>query len=280
MRESGGFAASIDWLTAAFPEVGCSLEGPMGFAATAAFWAEGSTGMEACLAYQDRFASGMDDKIRAAHLIAFYCHPLGLAMGAVYLATGLVPRIAGLRFETYPRIDGGRSFEAGRFHFLLDAPSAAAGKGEEGEQQFHDGFVLHMKSIIALIKRRCGLSARAQWRLATDGLAGAFLEIGRLRGEQAVAIERALAIVKRAGSPLASRDLRYEEISVETPGGALCRTYRMRSGCCLYYRTEGGDFCDTCVLLRTETRRERLKAHLLETEGKSVGCEVVDCHPR
>ncbi len=264
MQESGSFAAAIDWLTTAFREVACSLGSPTGFSATAAFWAEGSTEMEACLAYQDRFASGMDDKIRAAHLIAFYCHRLGLATGAIYLAAGLVPRIAGIRFETHPRSEGGRSFEAGRFHFLLDAPSAGAGEPGEGEQRFHDAFVLHMKPIIALIKRRCGLSARAQWRLAADGLAGAFLEIGRLRGQEAAAVERALAIVKRAGSPLSSRELGYEEMSVEVPRGALCRTYRIRSGCCLYYRTVGGDFCDTCVLLEAETRHERLRAHLLE----------------
>lgn len=279
MKEGG--AAAVVWLTGAFPDVGCSLAAPqVAFTSPAVFWAEASMEVESCLAYQDRFASGMDDKIRAAHLIAFYSHQLGLAAGAIYLADGAVPAVSGLRFERYVWTDSGREVEAGRFHFLIEVPAAGARADEEGARRFHDAFVGHMKRIVALLKRRCGLSSRAQWRLAADGLAGAFLEIGRRRDQEAAAIERALAIVKREGSPLLSPELHYEEVNVAAHGSALSRSYRMRSGCCLYYRTEGGDFCDTCVLLRPETRRERLRAHLRESAGESAESEVVDCPSR
>lgn len=275
MKNAG--AAAIEWLAATFPEVACSLAATeAAFASPADFWAEASMPVESCLAYQDRLASGMDDKIRAAHLIAFYSHQLCLAAGAIYLADGAVPAVSGLRFESYVRT-GGREVEAGRFHFLIEVPTVGYMAGEERERRFHDAFVRHMKPIIALLKRRCGLSSRAQWRLAADGLAGAFLELGRRRDQEAAAIERALGIVKREGSPLSSPELHYEKVNAEAHGRALFRTYRIRSGCCLYYRTEGGGFCDTCVLLEPETRRERLRAHLRQSGGKSGGCEVVDC---
>lgn len=272
-------AAAVEWLASAFPDAACSLAGAsMGFAPVAAFWAQGSADAEACLAYQDRFASGMDDKIRAAHLISFYSHQLSLATGAIYLAGGLVSDVSGLRFETYSRSVAGRTLEAGRFHFLVEALQCA---GDEADWRFHDAFVAHLKPVIALIRRRCGLSSRAQWRLAADGLAGAFLDIGRRRGEEASAVERALAIVKRQGSPLFSRELHYEEISATvTGGGERSRLYRIRGACCLYYRSDGGGFCDTCVLLGPELRRERLRAHLLELARMSDGCEKgtsLDC---
>ncbi|MCG5477321.1 MAG: (2Fe-2S)-binding protein [Sinorhizobium fredii] len=260
--------AAVEWLAAAMPEVACSvapscadLESPNDF------WL-GSANLETCLAYQDRFAAGMDDKIRAAHLIAFYSHQFSLAAGAIYLASGLVPRISGLRFETYLRPFDGRPLAAGRFHFFVELPPSESKRGPgEAARSFHDAFVAHLKPVIALVKKRCGLSARAQWRLAADSLAGAFLEIGRRRGEEDTATEQALAIVKRAHSPLASPELHFEEIIAEAPHS---RTYRMRGGCCLYYRTDGGDFCDTCVLLDPEVRRERLRAHLLDRRHSSL----------
>jgi hypothetical protein len=264
-------AAAIEWLAAAFPDVACSLApSPMAFAPSAAFWAEASADVDACLAYQDRFASGMDDKIRAAHLIAFYSHQFSLAAGAIYLSGGVVPKVSGLRFESYPRSVAGGTLEAGRFHFLVEAPqSVGEVAGEARDRRFHDFFIAHLKRVIALVKRHCGLSSRAQWRLAADGLAGAFLEIGRRQGQEEAAIERALAIVKRGGSPLFSPELHYEEIDAVVEGGeALSRTYRIRGGCCLYYRTDGGGFCDTCVLLDPGLRRERLRAHLIEVARK------------
>ncbi|WP_234782031.1 (2Fe-2S)-binding protein [Sinorhizobium saheli] len=257
----------VEWLAAHFPEVACSL-GPLpaGFRSADAFWAEASADIETCLAYQDRFAAGMDDKIRAAHLIAFYSHQFSLAAGALHLLEGRVPALTGLRFEGCRRAAGGRIVEASRFHFLFELGKAGGEASEKNAAAFfHDAFVAHMKPVIALLKRRCGLSSRAQWRLAADGLAGAFLEIGRRRGGEEGAMERALAIVKRDGSPLFSPELRYEKI--ETNCGmeeeALSRTYRMRGGCCLFYRSDGGSYCDTCVLLEPELQRERLRARLL-----------------
>ncbi len=260
-------AAAIEWLAASIPEVACSVATPNAhFQSPDGFWSD-SANVETCLAYQDRFASGMDDKIRAAHLIAFYSHQLSLAVGAIYLASGLVPIVSGLRFETYSRPLDGRTLAAGRFHFLVE-PGESGMERAALDKSYHDTFVAHLKPVIALVKRRCGLSARAQWRLAADSLAGAFLEIGRRREEEDMAIEHALAIVKRAHSPLVSRELHYETIDAASSGGEVVRsrTYRIRGGCCLFYRADGGSYCDTCVLLKPELRRDRLRACLLDSK--------------
>ncbi|WFU46515.1 IucA/IucC family C-terminal-domain containing protein [Sinorhizobium terangae] len=268
----GEARAAVAWLDAAFPEVACSLTPDEDMQVPSAFWAEGSAGVETCLSYQERFGAGMDNKVRAAHLIAFYSHQLSLAAAAIYLYSGRIPDVTGLRFEHYaPPLKAG-AVDARRFHFCMQLSEVSASDPGDPERLFHNRFVAHLRPVIALLKRRCGLSLRAQWRLAADSLAGAFLEVGRRCGTEEEAIAQALAIVKRAGSPLHSEALCYERIKATGEGGKeLSRTYRMRGGCCLYYRTDGGSYCDSCVLLEPEARRERLRAHLLETARDRTG---------
>ncbi|WEX86145.1 ferric iron reductase [Sinorhizobium garamanticum] len=268
----GELRAAVAWLEAAFPEVACSLAPVENVQLPSAFWAEGSPDVETCLSYQERFGAGMDDKVRAAHLIAFYSHQLSLAAAAIYLCSGRVPDVAGLRFEQHARPLKGGVVDARRFHFYMGLRQVSASDPEDADALFHDLFVAHLKPVIALLKRRCGLSLRAQWRLAADSVAGAFLEVGRRRGTEAEAIAQALAIVRRSGSPLHSDALCYEMIEVAAAGGKnLSRIYRMRGGCCLYYRTDGGSYCDSCVLLEPDARRERLRAHLLEAARDQIG---------
>lgn len=264
--------AAIAWLDAAFPEVACSLSSDEDVLLPSAFWAEGSPDVEACLSYQERFGAGMDNKVRAAHLIAFYSYQLSLAAAAIYLCSGRVPDVAGLRFEHYARPLKAGAVDAGRFHFRMRLKEVSGGEPGVAGSLLHDLFVAHLRPVIACLKQRCGLSLRAQWRLAADSVAGAFLEFGRRREMEAEAIAQALAIVKRAGSPLHSEALRYERIEVAAAHGKdLSRTYRMRGGCCLYYRTDGGSYCDSCVLLEPDARRERLRAHLLEAARDQIG---------
>ncbi|WP_244513125.1 MULTISPECIES: (2Fe-2S)-binding protein [unclassified Ensifer] len=257
--------AVVETLRAQFPEAGVSL-GPAtsDFRVAAAFWAEGSPDMEAGLAYQDRFATDMTDRIRAAHLIAFYSNQLSMVLGAFYLGAGLTAEVAGLRFEDWTRTSRGVAVAGKRYHFRFDR--LVPGEDIAG---FERKFRAHLKPVIAVLKRRTGLSSGAQWRLAADALAGAFLEIGRAVGDEARGMAAALAIVKRQGSPLYSDALCYEEITALDPASdeRLSRYYRMRCGCCLYFRTEGGSFCDTCVLLEPGARRARLVAHLMQNGG-------------
>lgn len=260
--------AVVERLHAQFPDAGVSL-GPAdsAFSAPAAFWAAGGTGIEQSLAYQDFFAIGMTDRIRAAHLIAFYSRQLSVVLGALYLGAGLQAQIAGLRFEEWTRLHQDREVAGKRYHFRLGV--AEGPQHAEGISAFERGFTAHLAPVIAVLTKRTGLSSGAQWRLAADSLAGAFLEIGRAIGDEARGMAEALAIVKRRGSRLFSEELCYEEISAVDPasGAQLSRQYRIRCGCCLYFQTEGGSFCDTCVLLEPDDRRARLAAHLMQNGG-------------
>ncbi|WP_457583932.1 (2Fe-2S)-binding protein [Ensifer canadensis] len=258
-------------LRPSFPEVGFSLEATGDDCLSGdEFWVEEGAGLEAGLAYQDRFAEGMDDRIRAAHLIAFYSNQLALALGGLYLGAGIVAAVRGLRFEEFSRPYGERLVAAKRFHFSLALP-AVGDQLRANTDVFGEAFAAHLAPIVAMLKRRAGLSSGAQWRLAADSLAGGFLEIGRVLGDEETAMARALAIVKRADTPLLSDKLRYEDIAVEigdTAGNrTVSRIYRVRGGCCLYYRTEDGSFCDSCVLLPPDDRRARLQAHLLALQA-------------
>lgn len=262
-----GARDTIARLQPCFPEVGFSLAAASDDCLSETqFWAEGGAGLDAGLAYQDCFAVGMDDKVRAAHLIAFYGNQLAVALGGLYLGAGVLAEVRSLRFEDFSRMYGQRLVAAKRFHFSLTLP-AVSGDIPADADAFGDAFAAHLASVISVLKRRTGLSSGAQWRLAADSLAGGFLEIGRAFGDEKAAMSKALAIVKRKGTPLYSDQLRYETIEADDGQLPLSRVYRLRGGCCLYYRTDGGSFCDSCVLLAPDERRERLRAHLLASQA-------------
>jgi len=265
--------AAIAWQAERFPQVAVSLDpGAAGFLSVTDTWCRAGSVIDGLLDYQTRFATGMDDRTKGAHLISFYSHHLGIAAGAVYLKTGLVadlgPGSLAMRFELCEGNDAHRSgkappTDARRFHVRF----SRCFHSNNGALLFHDLFVEGLTPVIETLQARTGLSPVAQWRLAADGLAGAFLEIGMALGEEERAMATALAIVKKEGSPLLSSALRYERVDAVCKGTPVERIFRLRSGCCLYYRTEGGDFCDVCVLLDDQTQKGRLRAHIERTGG-------------
>lgn len=224
------------------------------------------------LSYQNRFAAGMDDRVRGAHLISFYSHHLSIVAAAVYLRTELVPdlhpdRLA-FRFEPvvpHDSVPPGGTYpsDISRFHFRFERLA----RDDDWALLFHDGFVESFTPVIDALQGRTGLSPVAQWRLVADGIAGAFLEVGTALGDEERAMAAALAIINRVGSPLCSDAMRYQRIDAVCDGIPVERMFRLRSGCCLYYRTEGGDFCDVCVLLDDQTQKSRLHAHVERTGG-------------
>ncbi|WP_428429404.1 IucA/IucC family C-terminal-domain containing protein [Pararhizobium sp.] len=271
--DGGQVEAAIAWQAEHFPQVAVSLglEGGDFLPVTEA-WRHDGDMLGVLLGYQNRFATGMDDRVRAAHLISFYSHHLSIAAASIYLRTGLVPDLSpdrlAFRFEPVvphdhvPTMETRRS-DVCRFHFRFEHFS----RGDDRALLFHNLFVDSFLPVIDALQGRTGLSPVAQWRLAADGIAGAFLEIGTALGDQERAMATALAIINRTGSPLFSDAVRYQRIEAVCDGVAVERVFRRRSGCCLYYRTEGGDFCDVCVLLDTETQKGRLQAHVQRTGG-------------
>lgn len=253
--------AALAWLAQQFPQVGASVDGDE---ADFSLVADACREIDELLDYQGRFAAGMDDRTKGAHLVAFYGHHLSLAAGGIFLRSGLVPDLdpssLAIRFEPYSRKDGAEVFPADlrRLHFRF----RDFRKGPDNAALFHDGFVASLAPVIETVRAHTGLSSVAQWRLAADGIAGAFLEIGAASAQEEQAMAWALAIVNTEGSPLKSGALRYQKIAAIVDGVPVERVFRLRSGCCLYYRTDGGTFCDVCVLLDEETQKSRLRAHL------------------
>jgi hypothetical protein len=263
--------AAMAWQAQRFPQVAASVaDDSADFPLVTDVWRVSE--INDLIDYQGRFAAGMDDRTKGAHLVAFYSHQLSIAAGSIFLISGLVPDLdpgsLSIRFEPYSRNDadrvaGGFPLDARRFHFRFrqfhQSPDSAS--------LFHDGFVASLAPVIETVKARTGLSSVAQWRLAADGIAGAFLEIGAASAQEEQAMASALAIVNTEGSPLSSSALRYQKIAAIVGGVPVERTFRLRSGCCLYYRTDGGTFCDVCVLLDEETQRSRLRARLERAGG-------------
>lgn len=258
---------AMAWQAEMFPQVASSIgQDGDGFLPVAEAWRAECGWLQDGLEYQNRFAVGMDERTRGAHLIAFYCHHLSIAAGAIYLMAGLVPdldphRLA-VRFETY--LSSGQVCvpDIRRLHFRF------SGFRPDGKvENFHDAFIESLMPVVEALQAHTGLSAAAQWRLAADGITGAFLEIGSALGDEQKAMSSALAIVKHPGSPLLSSELHYERIEAERDGVPVERVFRLRSGCCLFYRTDGGDFCDVCVLLEPEVQRNRLREHLARAGG-------------
>lgn len=265
--------AAIAWQAEHFPQVAVSLGREGGdFLPVNEAWHRGGDMVERLLDYQNCFAAGMDDRVRGAHLISFYSHHLGIAAAAVYLQTGLVPNLhpdrLAFRFEPVAQHGRGTPSDTyppgiSRLHFRF----RSFARGDDWVAAFHGGFVESFNPAIGLLQGRTGLSPVAQWRLVGDGIAGAFLEVGAALGEEDRAMAAALAIINRAGSPVFSETARYAKIGAVCDGIPVERIFRLRSGCCLYYRTEGGDFCDVCVLLDDETQKSRLQALVERTGG-------------
>lgn len=280
-QDSGSFCeggegqaeAAIAWQAEHFPQVAVSLRLEGGdFLPVTEAWRPDGDMLAGLLDYQNRFATGMDDRVRAAHLISFYSHHLSVAAAAVYLWTGLVPDLSPerLAFRFEPVVPHGRvslmeacPADISRFHFRF---THFAGRNDRA-LPFHDAFADSFPPVIDALQMRTGLSPVAQWRLVADGIAGAFLDVGAALGDEERAMAAALAIINTAGSPLFSDAVRYQRIEAVCGGTSVQRMFRLRSGCCLFYRTEGGDFCDVCVLLDTETQKSRLQAHVERTGG-------------
>ncbi|WP_156387050.1 MULTISPECIES: ferric iron reductase [unclassified Rhizobium] len=222
------------------------------FRTVATAWAEW---LDDWLAYQKNFGTGPDERIQAAHLMTFYAHHLGAVAGHLFLASGdvvdLSPESLHVRFEAFDPMEG-RPEAARRFHFR-SLHSAAPGS----EDALHDNLVHSLLPAVEVLGRRCGLSAGSLRRLASDGIFGAFVDVGRALNEEDRATAVGLAIVEKQGSPFRSGAPRLERI-VGCDGEE--RVYRIRSGCCLAYRAGEGRHCDVCVLLSPEERRRRLAA--------------------
>ena len=119
----------------------------------------------------------------------------------------------------------------------------------------------------------CKLSVGALWRVVADGIAAAYLELGKESDNVEVAKQRAIDILQVQPSPLFNKQVGFIDVTLsadQTPDGSpVTETFRKRGGCCRYYTTKRseGAFCATCVHVKNPTvqLREILRARAMET---------------
>ena len=105
------------------------------------------------------------------------------------------------------------------------------------------------RPLVLALAAASGLSARALWRLVTDGVAQACLEAGRLASDLVRGMVLAQEMLGDRASPLFNRQWSFFEVRAHRADGRCVREwFRARGGCCRYYTTPGGTTCSTCVL--------------------------------
>jgi hypothetical protein len=228
---------------------------------------------------------GAERRVAGAFLVGEYAWYLSAAAITAYLAEQRVPDLApdniGLRYTTFTWEEHGETGESERFdvRFLSGRFAALA---TDPAANHPDAVVLphraalrdwlrvrleqHLAPVIEAVATRTRLGRRAQWNLAADACAAAFLHAGlRLNAEERGCAE-GLAFVKAAGSPLRNQGTGYVTLACQ----GHRETFRTRGGCCLYYRIEPGNNCSTCVLRSAEDRNQLLLDHMVHTYAQEI----------
>lgn len=207
-----------------------------------------------------------DRRVLAALFMCDYTWRVAAPAVASYLAERRVPDLAPasvlVRFDDDGLV-GPPAYRARTFATLASDTDA----GASGAVPFPDPAALltflresieaHLSTTIAAVRARSPLGIRAQWALAADSCAEAFLWAGTQLGEQDRAQREAEALLSATGSPLRSKS---PFLIVEHAGRR--ESFVSRSGCCLSYRLREQPHCATCPLLSAEERNQRLQTHL------------------
>jgi ferric iron reductase protein FhuF len=260
------------------PRIDVGALGP-GWVTAAALFGDDAA-LDDLLEYQATFTRGLDQKGRAAFLVANYSYTFAITAAPLFVGFALVPDFSpsnyALRFDTRPIKHDGRTVEErqARVRFLSAAfstdkqsnathPDAKTLLDRAGLRAlFRQSIEDHFRPLIERLHRKSGLSRNALWRLAGDSLAALFLDAGERFQRDVDAQADAMAILKQPGSPLNNRQMHYFDVAVrddERPERALAsRTFRARGGCCRYYTAEGGKLCSTCVLKDPVERDQEL----------------------
>lgn len=223
---------------------------------------------------QARTTPDLDQKARAAYLMTSYAMLLAIPLAGPLAAHGIVPDLSIDTLLLAFRAEGDQPNQKARQRVHVRFASSRFWTANADLQPSEGATVLadharlcdearraledHLHPLVAVLRRKSGLSEGALWRLAGDSIAGDFLEAGRRFCCEQHAKETALAILKRQGSPLANKEMHYFELSLADPADAgrpvLTRTFRARGGCCRYYTAKEGSLCSTCVLRDPDSR--------------------------
>ncbi|SFQ64143.1 hypothetical protein SAMN05421853_11536 [Roseivivax halotolerans] len=231
---------------------------------------------DAAMAEELRHEPGLDAKGCGAYLVNRLGYDIGRALAGLDLSghdlSPLDPDTTGVTSAL------ATGEEAGEMYQYLDTgvtlapccPSAALDPAELA--RLYEA--LFTPTVLG-VSAACKLSQGALWRLVTDGISAAYLNLGEEAGEVRAAVARAEAILKQRGTRLFAKQLNFLEVTLpaaENPlGEEIVETFRERAGCCRYYMTyrSDGDYCGSCV--HRKDRPERFRLSMLHRARLAAG---------
>ncbi|MVA38069.1 ferric iron reductase [Agrobacterium vitis] len=226
------------------------------------------------LAFEQSLNEGTDIKTAAALLMTDYGYILAAATVPIFAGFGLIPNLSpacvALSFYTTQEQHEGETHRVRRAHVRFLEESFWQGQlgDTAAEERFRAGIEGHFRPVIEAIHAHARLSRSALWRLASDAIAGRFLDSGRHFARVEAAKASAMQILKVPGSPLANRQLHYFDLSVlDKNQQEFSYTFRQRGGCCRFYLVKGGEYCPTCVLKAPAERDEELRLAMRQHLG-------------
>jgi len=199
-------------------------------------------------------AAGMDRRTAAAYLMSILVWRLGEILAHLYLSGAATLKLEPSDLRASFEVSGfGRSRE-------IDVRFLLAGYRPMAPLQrdvFSSSVIAVHQPLVDALSRKTGLSKQALWRLVTDGTTSGFLVWGKLTGRLDFAKLEAAAVVRQ--EPLHNRQWQF----VEATGASGRREwFCLRGGCCRLYKSEGGEYCVTCVLRNRGDQMQRLSARL------------------
>jgi len=186
---------------------------------------------------------------------------LPVSFGGLWLAgwhlRHVDPAAVALSLRAVPWEEDGENGIAQVIDLTVDPAGLCA--GPDDPEHLASAFVHLHEALIAALSRMSGLGPAAQWRLVADGLTAALLGRGKELGKAERAVALGSAILRDRRTKLGSRQ--GEFVLVDLPPDHA-EWFRLRSGCCRYYTSEGGDYCTTCVHRNRDDQIHRLRAYL------------------
>jgi ferric iron reductase protein FhuF len=207
-----------------------------------------------------------DGRVQAAFFIHGHCWRIAAPAIACYLAESRVPDVSpgnvAVRFDRQGAA-AAPSLRSSRFAGLpadgqatLACADSDALRGWLRERLEH-----HLAFVVSALRAHSPLGVRAQWALAADACASAYLWAGKKLGDQDRACAEAGALLAAPGSPLRSRGT---FLDLEHAGRH--EIFLRRGSCCLSYRLPEPTYCATCPLIPMEETERRLRDYLENSE--------------
>ncbi len=244
---------AIQQLSLGRPELGLQTVG-LSEASSLARVAASTRVLERWLGDAATLAAGIDRRTAAAYLMSILVWRLGEVLAHLYLEGAPTLQLDATNVLAGLRVTGhGRARDIG-FQFLLVGGKPTAPLQRE---IFVSSVLAVHRPLVDALSQQTGLSRHALWRLVTDGMTNGFLVWGKLTGRLDFAMLEAAAVVRQ--EPLHNRQWQFVE-AIGTSGSR--EWFRLRGGCCRLYKTEGNEYCVTCVLRDRQDQMQRLSARL------------------